>query len=137
MGINSQIPPIQNIPPSNSPHMANISNGTQHIPGLGNQKISNSSNKNGNNGNNPNMQNMMFYQNLNNNFIGYNGANNIPINPMIYNNSNINNYSNVYQPYDYNYFGGFYPNSGNSQNSKPNGNSSNSSKDMRFNGNQN
>lgn len=112
-------------------------NGTQHIPGLGNQKISNSSNKNNTNGNNPNMQNMMFYQNLNNNFIGYNGASNIPINPMIYNNSNINNYSNVYQPYDYNYFGGFYPNSGNSQNPKPNGNGASSSKDIRFNVNQN
>ncbi len=112
------------------------------IPGLGNKNISNvntnSSNKNNNNTNNQNMQNMIFYQNLNNNFIGYNGANNIPINPMIYNNSNMNNYSNLYGQYDYNYFGGFYPNNGNGQNSKQNiNNGSTSNKEMRFNGNQN
>ena len=78
----------------------------------------------------------MFYQNMNNNFIGYNNGNNIPINPMIYNNGNINNYSNMYQQqYEYpNYFGNFYPNN---QNVKQTTNGSTSSKDIRFNVNQN
>jgi len=137
IGLNNQISAIQNIPPSSSPHLSNLNNAPQHIPGLGNKNISNSTNKNGNNTNSQNMQNMMFYQNINGNFMGYNGTNNLPINPMIYNNSNMNNYSHVYPPYDYNYFNGFYPNNGNGQNSKQTNNGSTSSKDMRFNVNQN
>lgn len=69
--------------------------------------------------------------------MGYNGGSNIPINPLIYNNSNINNYSSIYPSYEYNnYFGGFYPGNGGSSTTKANTNGSSSSKDIRFNMNQ-
>lgn len=137
IGINSGIPPIQSMPNSNPSHVSNMNGNGINIPGLGNKNITNlNSGLNNKNGNNQTIPNVMFYQNLNNNFIPYNGGNNIPINPMIYNGNNINNYQNIYQQYEYqNYFGNFYPNNPNIKLLANNG--STSEKNIRYNINQN
>lgn len=138
IGINPQIPTIQTISAANSSSLIpTINPNGSHISGIGSKSMSSLNNSSSNKtSNNSNFQhNMMFYQNVNNNFIGYNTSSSIPINPLIYNNSNMNNYSNLCQQYDFNYFG-YYPNNGNNSNTQLNVNNSNSSKDLRLNMNQ-